>query len=260
MTDPVFRLGLHQSLPIFRPTVLSPGTYVYRLAPAGNSVLSTVFVKMIAVGATVDVKYYDFAAAANETPPGRYDLAAHPQISTAPITDRRIVNKIHADCLIEVIVANGSAEVAMYVSVVTDFPVELKGNTLDGQTANLLQDGGLPVSVYNPADGKFYLLRGDAGAIAVSSSLTTGKTENAVIAAANVEQSHTFPAGTKSFMMKARGAGKLKIAFDSGTSGTSYMTIWPGAFYRSPEFSSAAKIIYYQSPIAGLEVEFESWV
>lgn len=93
----------------------------------------------------------------------------------------------------------------------------------------------------------------------ITPSATSGSIQNVVIAVANVEQSITLPADTVIFMMKPRGIGHIKLAHDSGTSGTSYLTIWPGAVYMSPEFKPDAKTIYFQSPVAGLVIEVESW-
>lgn len=95
---------------------------------------------------------------------------------------------------------------------------------------------------------------------ATSTFVTTGKVENATIAVANVEQSHTFPAYTKSFMLQARGNGKIKLSFDSGTSGTTYYTVYPGAYYCQGDIGSASTTIYFQSPNAGLVLELVSWV
>lgn len=93
----------------------------------------------------------------------------------------------------------------------------------------------------------------------ITPSITAGVVENMTIAAANVEQSHTFPAGTVKFLLKPRGSGKIKLAHTSGNSGTSYLTIHPGSVYSSPEFRPDAYTIYFQSPVAGLEIEAESW-
>lgn len=93
----------------------------------------------------------------------------------------------------------------------------------------------------------------------ITPSIDDGVIENATIAAANVEQSHTFPAGTVQFLVKARGSGKIKLAHTLGTSGSTYLTIHPGSVYTSPEFKPDAKTIYFQSPVAGLVIEMESW-
>lgn len=99
----------------------------------------------------------------------------------------------------------------------------------------------------------------DPTTVSSVASATTGKVEVATIAAANVEQTHTFPANTKSFMIKVRTAGKLKWTFDAGTSGTDYSELIRGGFYASPEFNNALLSVYFQSPTVGLEVELVSW-
>lgn len=88
----------------------------------------------------------------------------------------------------------------------------------------------------------------------------TGTVENVSIAVANTEQSHTFPAGSRSIQVKARGGSKLKMSFSPGTSGTTYQTIWPGAVYSQENIGATSTTIYFQSPVAGLVVEMTSWV
>tara|TARA_R110000868_G_scaffold172146_5_gene407984 strand:- start:445 stop:771 length:327 start_codon:yes stop_codon:yes gene_type:complete len=95
---------------------------------------------------------------------------------------------------------------------------------------------------------------------ATSTFVTTGKVQNVTIALANTEQSHAFPAYTKAIQVKARGNGKILMSFDSGTSGTVYQTIWPGAVYTQENIGSATTTIYFQSPNAGLILELTSWV
>lgn len=166
-------------------------------APAGNSILSTVFVKSLGAGGSVQVNWYDFAAAADETPPGRYDLESHPLISAAPFTSRIVVNKIHADCLVEIIVAGADAEVGFYVSAVADFPVELD-----------LSGGGV-----EPAEGTVRLFP--------FAGVTTPATEIDLI-------DETVPAGKKWRLRQvcatSRAYGKYSIMLDAdeigaGTSG-----------------------------------------
>lgn len=95
---------------------------------------------------------------------------------------------------------------------------------------------------------------------ATSSFVTTGKIENDTVSLADTEQSHTFPPYTKAFSAKARGVGKIKLSFDAGASGTTYLTIWPGAVYTQENIGSASTTIYFQSPVAGLVLELVSWV
>lgn len=90
-------------------------------------------------------------------------------------------------------------------------------------------------------------------------TLTAPIVQNVTVAAANVEQSHTFPADTKTFLIQARGNGKLKLAYAPGTSGTSYLTLFPGTYHARDDINRASTTIYFQSPVAGLVVEMESW-
>lgn len=91
-----------------------------------------------------------------------------------------------------------------------------------------------------------------------SSSVSTGAVENVTISLADTEQSHSFPANTKCFMLKPRGTGKLKLSMSSGQSGTTYWTVPAGTYYSSPMLSTSPTI-YFQSPTAGLVLELFSW-
>lgn len=250
------RVGLYESKHVLRPQILTPGTYSIQLQTDGNSLLSTVWVK--AATGTVEVKYWDYTSGDGVIASERYELNGHGVIST-PQSHRIVVTRLHNKPVAEIIVSGGNVEVGLYISVITDFPVDLKGSIVDGQTANLLSDGGLPISVYNEDDGKFYLLRGDDNGLASTSSCGLPTVANVLISSANVEQSHTFPVNTKRFFVKARGSGKIKLAHIATQSATDFITIWPGAVYDSKEVKANQYTIYFQSPIAGLVVEMESW-
>jgi hypothetical protein len=77
--------------------------------------------------------------------------------------------------------------------------------------------------------------------------------------AANTEYSYTFPASTKGFRLNHRTGKKVLIAFISGQSGVSYVTIWPGTFLTETSLDVSGLTIYYQSPTAGSIVEVLSW-
>jgi hypothetical protein len=95
--------------------------------------------------------------------------------------------------------------------------------------------------------------------IEITPVLETATIENVTITTANTEQSHTFPTGTMKFLLRPRGNGKIKLSHDIGNSGSTYLTVSPGAVYESPDFKPLPKTIYFQSPTAGLVVEMESW-
>jgi len=163
VTDQQFRIGLYDTANVVPPiSTLPVGVHRFRITTVGNSVLSTVYVRSGA--GTASVRWFDLGAGL-ELADTQTTLLTHPTM-TAGQTDRRVVTKIHASCFVEVTVAGAPVDMGVLATVVADFP--LSGNILDAQLAHLAADGGLPVSVYNPGDGKFYLLRGGPDGLAVS--------------------------------------------------------------------------------------------
>lgn len=142
------------------------GTTRIKMMVLGNALLSSVFVKSATPGATLKVNYFDTTTGDVDTPE-RYDLTSHALLGAADAgqTVRLLVPRIHNKPYMEAIVTGGTVEFGVYASIVADFPVDLQG-ALDGQIANLGTDDGIPIAVYDPSDGKFYLLRGAAGVLA----------------------------------------------------------------------------------------------
>ena len=95
--------------------------------------------------------------------------------------------------------------------------------------------------------------------VSKATGVTTPKVDNLVIAAADTEQSFTFPAKTKSFLIQPRGNSKLRLSYAAGMSGTDFYTIRSGAFYGESGIDADTTTIYVQSPQAGLVVELVSW-
>lgn len=91
-----------------------------------------------------------------------------------------------------------------------------------------------------------------------SSLVTAPLVENVTIAIADTEQTHTFPADTKRFLIQSRGS-KVKLSFASGQSGTTYLTVHPYGFYSEDGIGAASLTVYLQSPAAGSVVELVSW-
>ena len=92
-----------------------------------------------------------------------------------------------------------------------------------------------------------------------SQFVTTGTVEVLPLDIANFEYTHTFPALTKRFSLKARydALGVIKISY---VTGGNYQSIPPGAVKEVDRIGAASLTIYLQSPKAGTIVELESWV
>ena len=83
--------------------------------------------------------------------------------------------------------------------------------------------------------------------------------ENVSIPLADTEVSHALPTGTKRFLLKLRGVAILKLAYSSGNSGTTFITLYGRTFYREERIGSATTTLYMQSPTASQTVEIVSW-
>jgi len=115
-----------------------------------------------------------------------------------------------------------------------------------------VNDGNIDLSI---ARGVSYLQFG------TQQFLTSTRTpETLSLPTANTEDSHTFPAGTKRYIIRNRDDGLLKLAWTlNGTTGTDYVTIWPGGVYEEPWILGGTITVYLQSPLASQTVEFVSF-
>lgn len=92
-------------------------------------------------------------------------------------------------------------------------------------------------------------------------SCTTPVITNKAITLANTEYSHAIPAGAKKFSIKLRNTSiDLKIAFASGTSGTTYYTLKAGMEYTEENINADDGLtLYFQSATAAQVAEIKTW-
>jgi len=176
VVDTIVNLKEYNSGDFFELLSRVPGTYVQVGDIRGNSILSSVFVKSIDVGATLKVNYYDTTTGASDGE--RFDLISHDIISgvTTPTTFRILVPRIHHRVVCEVIVTGGNAEFSVYVTVVPSSTSDLDQALIrDGQTHYPLIDKAMIAGILDDTDGKLYFLRGDKGSISFSESFGTPK-------------------------------------------------------------------------------------
>ena len=80
--------------------------------------------------------------------------------------------------------------------------------------------------------------------------------QNLTLILGSTEYPITLPADTRKLQISARnGAGILQLAFNSGESGTKYISIPAGATFWVDEMYLENQTIYVQSPTAGVVVE-----
>ena len=267
-TDTTVFLGEFETKTALELETRPPGTYYIQVMVRCNSLLSSVFVKACAGGATVKANYYD-TTTGDSTTPERYDLNSHVLLGTADVgdTNRILVTKIHNKPILEVVVTGGAVEFGVYITAVTETASDLDASLkLHLQDADISEDKGLVVAGYDAVLDKFFLLPIEGGAVKVVGTLSlaelvSAKAQSVTVAVANTEQSHVFPAGTRKFLLKGRSPGKILVSHAAGDIALgAYVTVYPGAFYVSEQFAASAKTVYFQSPMAGLVIELESWI
>jgi len=77
---------------------------------------------------------------------------------------------------------------------------------------------------------------------------------------AGTEYSQALSNGTKKILVRARNRSQLRIAFISGDTSTTWITVEPGAVYFEENLDLNNVIIYLQSTAASQITEILEWV
>lgn len=122
----IVNLDQFETRELFTLETRVPGTYLAKMMIRGNSLLSSVFIKAIDPGATLQVNYYDTSTGSDDLFE-RYDLQCHPLLAGPNVgeTSRILVTRIHNKPQTEIIVTGGNVEFGIYITVVSDFAQEL---------------------------------------------------------------------------------------------------------------------------------------
>jgi hypothetical protein len=270
MADIPFKLGLYEAKTIVPIQILDPGTHTFQIGmPAGNSMLSTIYIQDLDVGATVKVNYHDCGPGDGTQAGERVDLAGHPLISTSPISDRRIISRLANKPKCEIIVTGGQATLGVHVAIVADFPNEPA--ILDGQSVALEADKGAPIVIYDDVAEKWFFWKGEdgVGKVEIVGQVATSAAPLGAVtlytdikSTANFEYSYSAPLGTKEiFFQSSTPNAEIKISWTlNGTSGTSHRTIYAGSEYARINLDpSLVWTIYFQSNKANTKIEIETW-
>jgi len=162
MAEEILRLGLYESKAILPLISRGPGTFTQKMFTEGNSILSTVFVQSLDVGASVSVKYYDFTTGGDVGE--SYLLQSHETIVSSLTDDRQLITKMHNKPYVVATVTGGNAIFGVYVTVVvsqaSDIDSALKK---ENQSVDLVTDKVMPIMFYDTSTGVWRFARGEAG-------------------------------------------------------------------------------------------------
>lgn len=168
----VLNLNLFETMAAFLLENRGSGTYVKRMEIQGNSILSSVFIKSMAPGSTIEVKYWDTTI--GQDAGERFDLDSHRVITdsdTFPLTNRIEVTRIHNKPRLEVIVT-GTVEFGVYITVVSSFANDLDNALiLEGDTFVQERSKAVPMACLDSVSGLLHFLRCKDGQISVTDDL-----------------------------------------------------------------------------------------
>lgn len=267
MAEDVVRLGLYESKTVVPLQVRGPGVYVQKLEIAGNSILSSLFVKQLDLGATVTVTYQDFGVGGDDGEAVFLDAHVTP---TVPGTDRILVTRVHNKPYITITITGGNAQLGIYVSVISSFASDLDSALKAHlQNVNLVDDRALPQAFYDTGTGKWYFGLGTlgvqhvqvvGGSIAVS-TVDTPTIENLAMPVAGTEYSYSFPAGTSKLWLQARQPlSIMRLAWSLNGTNVKWKTLWTGSYHEEKGLDPAGSYtVYLQSSKANTDVELLSW-
>lgn len=147
------------------------GLYKQLLSTKANSLLSSVFIKAADPGATVTVKYYQ-TTGGTEDEGEKQELGNEHKVFTsadAGNTQTVLVTRIHNKPFVEVTVAGGLAEFAVYVTAVSTSASDIDSALhSEGDTIDLVSDRGLPNVCYDEDAGVWRFIRCTTEGIKVS--------------------------------------------------------------------------------------------
>lgn len=98
-----------------------------------------------------------------------------------------------------------------------------------------------------------------AGSGGTTSVKITPDIQNVTLTLADTEYSITLSLNAKALKLRARGTSKLQLAYNSGDSSLSYLTIFPGEVYEEDLLNGPALVIYIQASKAGEVIELLTW-
>jgi hypothetical protein len=227
------RLARFDSQFIFPRRVYAPGEYRVPIVAAGNSLLSSLFVPALDVGASLEVRYVQSTAGQPETE--ETFVTEHRTITAAATqADQTLATKIHDKAVAIATVTGGNVTFGVRATVVDQFATDLDAALKrDGQLANLALDKGLPIVVLNTTTGQYEVWEGEDGIPAVRllgdvqvnlAALMNPVVSNVTMPDGVTEVTFPVPLGTRAYAVKSRSGAPFRLAFSAGGTNTSYLT------------------------------------
>lgn len=89
-------------------------------------------------------------------------------------------------------------------------------------------------------------------------SVSNPTISNYPVALLGVEESYTFPSGTKRFLLRSRSKSNMKISYVAADTGTNFMTVYSGNYYEEINLDFG-QTIYFQTDKSSDIIEIIYW-
>jgi hypothetical protein len=259
-------LSEFQSSPYFLLEERAAGTYKQISEIRGNSILSSIFVKAIDPGVSIQVNYYDTTTGAGLGE--RYELKPHNLVTDADAgkTFRIIVSEIHRRVVSEVIVTGGNATFSVYATAVTATDSNIDSALIrEGQDYSDPENKAMPAAYLDETTNKLFFLHGKDGALIVTGDVNADRKNNPSsrlfnIPTANTEVPLIFEANAVSISVTNETTNTIfKASWQSGESATQYFSIKPGQQYKDEKINSPQLTLYVQADKNNVDLHVAEW-
>lgn len=161
---PLVQIKEFQTQELFPLREVSPGTYHIPLQIEGNSLLSSLLVTDVAVGATVTVNY--FQTTTGEEYAERSPLVSHTtKFAGSQAADTIIVARVHLKPVCEIVISGGNATFGLMVTMVSAFASDIESCLFKDQYSVVGGERGIPMMTIDDDTGKMLFLRTKGGKI-----------------------------------------------------------------------------------------------
>lgn len=166
---PLVQINEFQTVTLFDLSSRGPGTYRIPLQVQGNSILSSLLVTDIDVGATVKINYYQ-TTSGNERNERSELLSHNIRAIASDEADTIIVARMHFKPVIEAIVEGGNATFGVMVTVVSAFASDIESSLFADQSEFTGTERGIPLITVDDETDSFRFLRSKNGQLIISES------------------------------------------------------------------------------------------
>lgn len=159
---PLVQIKEFQTQELFPLREVSPGTYHIPLQIEGNSLLSSLLVTDVSVGAVIQVNY--FQTTTGDEADERTPLVSHAaKFAGSTAADTIIVARVHLKPVVEVVISGGNVTFGLMVTMVSAFASDIESSLFKDDYAVVGTERGIPLMTIDDSTGRMKFMRSKDG-------------------------------------------------------------------------------------------------